>query len=167
MLRRLLFLLLFFVLSFKCHAQLNLGIASDTIITKTDIFGSTYLLNGKQLTLPVMEWFMQDYPASYDAIQPAKISDQLSVAVYSGGSVFLLGGLLVDNRDRKLRNNLLLMGGITISGGILLQYVSTRFQKRAIRLYNMEVKKRYQASNVYIDFGLTPNGVGVQITNDK
>lgn len=137
-------------------------IAKDTIITKSEFVGSTYLLNGKKLSLPVMEWFMRDYPSSYDAIQPAIITDQLSVATYSVGSIFLLGGLLVNQQDRKLSSELYLLGGITISSGVLLQIISASFQKKAVELYNLEVKKSYgQARKLSLELGLIDGGVGI------
>ena len=168
MLRKLLSLLVFCSISFFAHSQADLKMAADTIISKSEFIGTTYLMNGKKLTLPVMEWFMQDYPSSFDAIQPAIVSDQLSVATYSVGSIFLIGGLFINDRDKRLSNNLIGLGGLTIGSGLLLQYISGRYQKRAIRLYNLEVKKKYsQPSRVNVDFALTPNGLGVQMHINK
>ena len=149
------------IIAFPTYAQPDLKMASDTIITKKEFLANIYLLDGKKINLPVMEWFMQDYPSSYDAIQPALISDQLSVATYSVGTIFILGGLIVNNRDRDLSNNLIVLGGVAAGSGLLLQYVSGRFQKRAIRLYNIEVKKSYsQANSISVDIGLLEHGFG-------
>lgn len=105
---------------------------------------------------------MRDYPSSYDAIQPAIITDQLSVATYSVGSIFLLGGLLVNQQDRKLSSELYLLGGITISSGVLLQVISGSFQKKAVELYNVEVKKSYgQARKLSLELGLIDGGFGI------
>ena len=161
---RILFILAFCAIVSPVQAQPDLEIAKDTIITKSELFGSIYLLDGKKLTLPVMEWFMRDYPSSFDAIQGAVVADQLSVATYSVGSIFLLGGLLINRQDQRLSNDLYVLGGISIGGGILLQGISGRFQKKAVAVYNAEVKKDYEKSQkVRAQFGLQGMGVRLEL----
>ena len=137
----------------NCQTTYN-KIARDTIVTKPVFLGKAYLLNGKKLTLPVMEWFMSDYPSANDAIQVASTTDQLGVVAYSIGGLFALGGGLVYQQNEELGGDLLTLSGIGLGTGFLLQLVSGGYSKKAVRNYNYEIKTLYnqESSSLMVTF---------------
>lgn len=129
-------------------------IARDTIVTQKVFLGKTYLLNGKKLTLPVMQWFMSDYPTANDAIRVAVKSDQLSIVGFTVGSLFALGGTLVYNQNDELGEDLFLLSGVGLGSGMLLQLFSGAYQSKAVKGYNYEIKSLYRddSAQVYFTF---------------
>jgi len=138
-------------------------IAQDTIVTLPGFLGNTYLLDGKKLNLQVMQWFMSDHPNAYSNIRAATLSDQLSVAGYTVGGVFLLSGFLVKDEDAALSRDLLLWGGIGIGSGLILQVVSLSYQKSAIRIYNDDIRRYYRKKEFSIYLEGSGEGVGVLV----
>ena len=125
-------------------------IARDTIVTKNGFLGKDYLLNGKKLTLPVMQWFMSDYPTADDAIQVASRTDQLSVAGFSIGGVFALGGSLVYAQNKDLGQDMFTLAGIGLGAGFLLQLFSNAYTSKAVKGYNHEIKTLYKNDSAHL-----------------
>ncbi len=121
-------------------------IAQDTIVTLRQFPRNAYLLNGKKLSLPVMHWFMADYQSAADQADLAVLSNQLSVAGYSVGSVFLLTGILVSDQNKRLSNNLFGLGAIGMGAGLVFQLLSQGHEKKAVRRYNLEIKALYRSN---------------------
>ncbi len=122
--------------------------AKDTIVTVSGFPNKIYLLGGKKLSLPVMEWFMDDYPAAHDQIRVAIFGDQLSLASYTIGGVFCLSGLLIHPQNPGLGNDLLKIGGIGLGGGVISQIWSARIQRKAVNIYNKEIRQYYARQSV-------------------
>lgn len=135
-------------------------LAKDTIITHPAFFGNIYLLDGKQLNTQVMQWFMTDHPLAHDQIRVAVVSGQMAAVSYTVGGMFFLGGFLIRQDDRAAGEDLMLMGGAGIGAGLLLTIVSGGHQRRAVQLYNEDIR-RYMESSARVEWqlGLTGNGV--------
>jgi hypothetical protein len=146
--RKLLILALVLQLEMELQAQNTYNtIARDTIISVPSFPSRVYLLDGKKLNLPVMDFFMRDYPVAHDQIQLAMLTDQVAIVGYSVGGLFGLTGLLVYRQDSPLANNLLKMGGIGIGTGVVFHIFTGVFKKSAVRRYNHEVKGLYRNQN--------------------
>ena len=137
--------LLCFITCLVCSCALSAqpryhDLAKDTIITLRQFPRNQYLLDGKKLNLPVMQWFMTDYPAANDQMRSAVLANQLSITGYSVGSLFFLTGLFIWEDNRSLSDELLRLGGIGFGSGILFQVISQGYEKKAVRLYNRDVR---------------------------
>ena len=115
-------------------------LAQDTIVTLRQFPRNQYLLDGKKLNLPVMRWFMSDYPQADEQIRLAALTNQLSITGYSVGTVFLLTGLFVWEDNQPLSDELFRLGGLGFAGGILFQVLSQNYEKKAVRYYNRDIK---------------------------
>lgn len=150
---RLILVVLLFVISssigIKGQTTYN-KIARDTIVTKNGFLGKVYLLNGKKLTLPVMEWFMSDYPTADDAIQAASRTDQFSVAGFSIGGLFALGGTLVYAQNKDLGKDMFTVSSIGLGTGFLLQLFSNGYKSKAVKGYNQEIKTLYKNDSAHL-----------------
>ncbi|PHN08316.1 hypothetical protein CRP01_03055 [Flavilitoribacter nigricans DSM 23189 = NBRC 102662] len=133
----------------------------DTIIYRTNFLNRTYLLDGKPLTLPVMAFFMKDYPLPNNEIKLAQLTDQLCIAGYSIGSLFTIGGLLVSRQNKDLGGDLLQLGLVGVGSGLIFQIISGSFKLSAVRHYNEEVKKYYQQKTSAIRFRASADGAGI------
>ncbi|MFN7120291.1 MAG: hypothetical protein ACK4TA_26110 [Saprospiraceae bacterium] len=138
------------------------SIVRDTIVTLHKFPANTYLLDGKKLNLSVMEWFMTDFSDAHDQISLAILSEQVSVASYSIGALFGLTGLLVYRQDPHLGNDLMQVGSIGLGSGIAFSIFSGTFKKRAVRLYNEDVRKLYNNKNGgdRVKVNINTNGIG-------
>lgn len=125
------------------QAQLELS-PMDTILTQSAFLGNTFYLQGKPMDLSVMRWFMSDYPAPYQQIRMAVLTDQLSIAGYGLGGLFVFSGLFVYEDNLPLARELLRTGGISIGSGLLLQFLSGIYQRKAARLYNREIVTAFE-----------------------
>lgn len=117
------------------------GIATDTIYYRHELLNRDYSLKGKPLTLPVMAFFMKDYPAAYNELRVAQLSDQLCIAGYSMGSLFTIGGMMFARQDKQLSEGLIKMGLTGIGAGLVFQLISGKYKMRAVRIYNEQVKR--------------------------
>lgn len=138
-------------------------IARDTIVSKNGFLGKIYLLNGKKLNLPVMQWFMSDYPTAHDAIQAASRTDQLSVASYGIGSLFALGGALVYGDNEEIGKDMFVISGIGISSGFLFQLFSGTYRNKAVQSYNNEIKTLYKNDSAHLYLMQKDLGGGVVV----
>ncbi|MCO6489619.1 MAG: hypothetical protein J5I98_14485 [Phaeodactylibacter sp.] len=135
-------------------------LAKDTIITRPALFGNAYLLDGKRLNIQVMQWFMTDHPLAHDQMQVAVVSDQMAAVSYTIGGIIFLGGLLIRQDNRGTGEDLMLLGGAGIGGGLLLSIISGSHQRRAVQLYNEDIKRYYNSSaRVEWQFGFGEHGV--------
>ncbi|MCB0550233.1 MAG: hypothetical protein KDD19_21875 [Phaeodactylibacter sp.] len=134
--------------------------AKDTIITRPILFGNAYLLDGKQLNITVMQWFMSDHPLAHDQIRVAVVSGQMAAVSYTVGGMIFLGGFLIRQDDNAAGDDLMLMGSAGIGAGLLLTLISSGHQRRAVQLYNEDIK-RYMDSSARVEWqlGFTGNGV--------
>ena len=82
------------------------SISQDTILRLNNGMGYDYYMSGRKINLAVMEWYMHDFPSAKKDIHTAVVSDQLSVAGYSVGSLFTVTGLLVFEPNQKLGSDL-------------------------------------------------------------
>lgn len=111
-------------------------IKGDTIYIKKDIIGNGYYLDGRKLNNSVIEWLVKDNEEAHLKIQKAIRYDQLSVASFGFGGLFLLSGFsLLDNKS-SLGPRLLKAGGISMGTGILFQIFEGRSKKQAVAIYN-------------------------------
>ena len=133
----------------------------DTFYYRTSFLNRTYLLDGKPVNLPVMAFFMRDIPESNNDINIAQISDQLTIAGYSIGSLFTIGGMFVTRQDKELGNGLIQLGLIGISSGVIFQIVSGHFKFEAVKHYNKAVKRndRKKVSNLQVRLGIQQTGI--------
>jgi hypothetical protein len=140
------------------------SLAQDTIITKQGFLTNTYLLDGKRLSLEVMEFFMAGNPSAYNQIKVANLTDQLSLAGYSIGSILLLTGILINEDNPRLSRDLYFYGGIGLGSGIIFQIISHTYQKEAVYLYNEGIKSAYhRKSSVGVYWGVGAEGAGMRI----
>jgi len=163
--------LTFFTL-FLCLATANAQspyheLAKDTIITRPVFLGNKYLLAGKDLNLEVMQWFMLDHPKAHDNIRVAIVSDQVAAVSYTIGSLSFLTGYLVSQENKAAGRDLMLFGGGSIGVGLLFSVISGSYQRRAVELYNLDIKKehhRKQKNNLGASFQLqlSPAGLGLE-----
>ena len=127
-----------------CLAQSTLGhISRDTIVKRQELLGNAFYLDGKRLNLAVMEWFMSDYPEAYSPIRGAVISDQLSVATYATGGLFVLTGVLIREDDLNLSNDMLKLGILAGAAGVVFQVIEIAFKKNAVNKYNECIRKHH------------------------
>lgn len=139
-------------------------LAQDTIITKKGLLSNAYLLDGKRLSLEVMEFFMMDNPGAYNQIKVANLTDQLSLTGYSLGSIIMLTGILLSEDNPRLSRDLYLYGGLSLGGGIIFQIVSHSYQKEAVYLYNEGIKSSYERkTSVNLQWGVGEEGVGMLV----
>lgn len=137
----------------------------DTIFIKKIFLNRSYFLDGKPLNLPVMEWFMKDYPKAHDEIQLAILSDQFSIAGYGAGSLFLLSGLLVYRQNPRVGVDLMQVGSVCVAGGVVFQVISGKFKKNAVELYNTAVRAPQQKSTASYSLEISEGGkVGLSIS---
>lgn len=139
----------------KIHSELG----RDTIVTSKNFPGSYYVMDGRKLTLPVMQWLMHDYSEAQTEIRLAVMSENLSIGAYAIGGLFIIGGFLISEEDKNLSRAIYTWGGIGIGTGILLHVISTTFQKKAVKAYNSEVKAKYFENTPNVKLGITNNGV--------
>ncbi len=137
------------------------ALAQDTIITKRGFLSNTYLLDGKRLTLEVMEFFMEGHPSAHNQIKVAQTTDQLSIVGYGFGSIFLLGGMLLNDANPGLSRDLFFYGGVGMGSGLIFQIISNNYQKNAVFLYNEGIKSQYQKKSSASLFLGTRNGQAV------
>ena len=133
--------------------------ARDTIITRKAFPGNYYVMDGRKLNTPVMQWLMNDYPVAQTEIRLAAMSENLSIGAYAIGGLFIFGGFLVYQEDKNLGKAIYTWGGISLGTGILLHIVSGTFQKKAVKAYNEEVKAKYYENTPNVKLGFTNNGV--------
>ena len=115
-------------------------IAGDTIVVTNNEFGiNVFLLDGKKLNIPVMKWFMSDYPAADTNIRWASLGNTLSKTGYGVSGLFIFSGFLVDKRNKPARKDLFTLGGIIGGSGVVLQIVSEFFKMGAVKAYNEEI----------------------------
>lgn len=157
---RILCVLLFFCGTLSAQITSN-DLLRDTIYYRSSFLNRTYLLNGKPLTLPVMAFFMKDYPEANRKISLAQLTDQLCIAGYSVGSLFTIGGLLVNRQNRDLGADLIELGLVGVGTGLIFQIISGGFKVSAVRHYNTAVKDQYRKKTSAIHLTLEPAGVGV------
>jgi tetrahydromethanopterin S-methyltransferase subunit F len=137
---------------------------ADTIYYRSEFLNRNYLLKGKPLTLPVMDYFMKDYPAAYNELRIAQLSDQLSVAGYSMGSLFMVGGLMFSRQDKELSNGLFRMGAAGIGAGLVFQLVAGKYKFRAVKVYNEEVRQRGEKKHsMRVEWKVGVSSVGVWV----
>jgi len=123
------------------HGQPTLSsLARDTIVAKSDFMNTTYLLSGKKLTLPVMQWFMSDYPEANDYIRVAALSSQVSLTGFSVGGLFGLSGLFIYQQNERIGSDMLKLGIGGIGVGVAFQLLSSAYKKKATKSYNRAVK---------------------------
>lgn len=136
------------------------SLASDTIVRHQEILGPGYYLDGKRLNLAVMNWFMSDYPEAREQIRLASVSDQLSVATYTAGGLFILSSILVREDDLNLSNDMLKLGVLSGGAGIVFQILEVTFKKQAVERYNEGVRTHQQAMGSLM-VGMRGSGVGL------
>ena len=152
MLSRVCFLYFFLVCCGVLSAQIaHTEIARDTIAYQSSFLNRSYHLNGKPLTLPVMAFFMKDFPGPNNDIQAAQLSDQLCITGYSLGSLFTVGGFMVARQNKDLGQDLIQLGLAGIGAGLIFQLISGSFKFRAVRHYNEEVQKIYRKNSSRIE----------------
>jgi hypothetical protein len=162
----------FFLIFFSCFfgtlsAQVtHHDLVQDTIIYRTSFLNRTYLLNGKPLTLPVMAFFMKDYPSANNEIRLAQFSDQFCITGYSIGSLFTIGGLLISRQNKDLGDDLIKLGLAGIGAGLIFQVVSGNFKYKAVQNYNEEIKKIYLKNTSSIRFKAGINQAGLVVGFD-
>lgn len=115
------------------------------------------------MTLPVMDWFMMDYPTAHDEINLALLTNQASIVGYTIGGLFGLSGLLIYQRDKALGGDLLQLGGIGIGAGITFQVFSGIFKRRAVRTYNQEIIHLYKKQGTALQMQLQTTEIIVQV----
>ena len=135
-------------------------LAKDTIVTRAAFLGNAYLLDGKRLNRQVMQWFMTDHPLAHDQIRVADVSGQMAAVGYTLGGMIFLGGFLLSQDERSSGSDLMLMGGAGIGAGLLLTLISSGHQRRAVQLYNEDIKQYYNSSaRVEWQLGFSESGV--------
>lgn len=146
------------------HSQPTLSsLARDTIVAKSEFLSTTYLLNGKKLTLPVMQWFLSDYPESNDEIKVAALSSQASLAGFSVGGLFGLSGLFIYQQNERIGGDMLKIGAVGIGAGVAFQLLAAAYKKRAVKSYNCAVKKVFHAQGAaHFKLDLQPDGAGIR-----
>jgi hypothetical protein len=130
---------------------------------RSNFLNRTYLLDGKPLTLPVMAFFMKDFPVPDNKIKLAQLTDQLCIAGYSVGSLFTIGGLLVSRQNKDLGEDLIQLGLVGIGSGLVFQIISGSFKLSAVRSYNEAVKNRSEKDSSMLFFKAGWNGVGMVV----
>lgn len=164
MLSRVCFLGLFVLCSGVLSAQItHTDMVQDTIFYRSSFLNRTYLLNGKPLTLPVMAFFMKDFPVANNDIQIAQLSDQLCITGYSLGSLFTIGGLMVSRQNKDLGQDLMQLGLAGVGAGLVFQLISGGFKFRAVRHYNEEVRRLYQKNTSTLQFKADLNQAGLYV----
>ncbi len=135
--------------------------ASDTIVAHHAFLNSSYLLNGKKMNPAVMQWFMSDYPNAYESIRISNISEQISIASYSLGSIFVLSGFIVESRNPRISQELKLWGISGLVGGIVFQVVSGRYRRKAVEQYNDQIQHIYRDNKnpVSVHLEIVPAGL--------
>lgn len=162
MLSRVCMLCTFLLLCNVLSAQIiNKDRARDTIIYQSNFLNRTYLLDGKPLTLPVMAFFMKDFPVPDNKIKMAQLTDQLCIAGYSIGSLFAIGGLMVTRQNKDLGGDLLQLGLVSIGSGLIFQIISGSFKISAVKHYNNAVKKIQVKDTSFLEFKAGPDGLGI------
>ncbi len=140
-------------------------LAGDTIISRPALVGNAYLLGGKRLNLQVMQWFMSGHPAAHDQIRAAVLTDQMAAVGYSIGGIIFLGGFLLAQDEQAAGGDLMRLGGIGIGSGLLLTIISSVHQKRAVQLYNEDIRRASQATyGLQWELGLGEEGVSLVVT---
>ncbi|GJM34055.1 MAG: hypothetical protein DHS20C18_30560 [Saprospiraceae bacterium] len=141
------------------------ALARDTIITMNRFPNNIYILNGKKLTLPVMEWFMSDYPTSNRNIKVALVSDQMSIVGYSVGGLFAVTGLIAFRQNETLGKELFKVSIISLGSGFAFQLLSGAFKQKAVNAYNraLHTQANAKGGGVY-KMGMTDKKVGLWVT---
>ena len=160
---RFLFIVLLFPSIYLSGQRTYRTIVRDTIVTKSVFLGKAYLLDGKKLTLPVMQWFMSDHPSAYDKIQVSGITNQLSLASLTIGGIFTLTGVLANSENESLGEDLLTIGGIGLGSGLIFQLISGSYKKGAVRAYNEEIKLIYANQQTSLKWELSDDGIGLRL----
>ena len=154
------------VLTSKLYCQKQpSALARDTIVTIKRFPTNVYLLNGKKLTLPVMDWFMSDYPKARANIKVTLVSDQMSIVGYSVGGLFAITGLIAFRQNEPLGKELLKISGISIGSGLVFQVFGGTFKQKAVQAYNNAIQEQANATGtgkVY-RMGMSSNKIGVWV----
>ena len=131
------------------HAQSTYRkIAGDTIVVTQNEFGiNVFLLDGKKLNIPVMKWFMSEYPVADSNIRWASLGNTLSKTSYGISGLFIFSGFLVDKRNKPARKDLFTLGGVIGGSGVVIQIVSEFFKIGAVQAYNDEILLFYLNDN--------------------
>jgi hypothetical protein len=146
--------LLLLILFNSSNAQIpTINLPSDTIRIESAFLGNSYSLEGKKMNLHVLKWFMLDSPMAHQKIQSAAFSDQLSVLGYTVGGLLFFSGFFLYEENRPLARELLEFGAYGIGGGLLFQFITGKIEKKAVMIYNQEIKetRRKNAWSVEMD----------------
>ncbi len=161
-----LMMLFVIVLTSKIYGQKEpSALARDTIITVHRFPNNIYLLNGKNLTLPVMDWFMSDYPRARANIKVTLVSDQMSIVGYSVGGLFAITGLIAFRQNESLGKELLKVSFISIGSGFAFQLFGGTFKQKAVEAYNDAIQAQTNAvgnGKVY-KMGMNNNKIGLWV----
>ena len=117
-------------------------LAQDTIVTRAGFPSPTYLLGGKRLNLPVMQWFLIDVSGAAENIMFARVANQFSTAGYTYGVAFGMSGLLLRGTNRAVANDFLKGSVLGLGTGIAFHLVTNSLKRAAVRRYNAEVRRR-------------------------
>ncbi len=97
---------------------------------------------------------MSDYAEAYENIRISNISEQVSIASYSVGSIFVLTGFISESQNPKISKDLKLWGALGLGSGIVFQVISGRYRRKAVDHYNDDIQTIYQTHNRPVSFKL-------------
>jgi len=152
------FFAIFLLLASTMVAQTS----ADTLVVRGNAWtGFTFQQNQRTYTLREMPALMQNNQEAHNFIQKARNQNTISMVLGAAGG-FLIGwplGTAIAGGDPNWA--LAAVGGGLIAVTIPITISAKRNANRAVQIYNEGVQT--QQSNLSINLGITPQGVGFQI----
>jgi hypothetical protein len=148
----LLILLMMFVVT-SLSAQ---GLTDTIYIKKRSFYQQGHQLNRSELMS-----IMRSNQDAYVFMKKAKASSTAASAVFIAGAGVVLGGLLVKEVNTKL-----IICGAGLGIELIAVLISTGYKpnvKKAVSIYNDEIRKKYAPISLKVGAGLTPEGAGIII----
>ncbi len=130
---------------------------SDTIYLKK----RNFYQQGHQLNRSELMSIMRTNQDAYVYMKKARASSTAANVVFITGASVVLGGLLVKDVNTKL-----IICGAGLGIELIAVLISTGYKpnvKKAVSIYNEEIRKKSAPVSLNIGAGITPDGAGILI----
>ncbi|MCL2027776.1 MAG: hypothetical protein FWG79_04725 [Bacteroidales bacterium] len=124
--------------------------------------GTTFIQDGKSFTFKEVSVLMQDNPLAYESIKKARNNNTFGTVLAALGGAFVGWPLGTALAGGEANWGMVAIGAGLIVVAIPIYNTANRHAHNAVQYYNEGVRPP-QSSNVSVNLGTSPNGIGLQI----